>query len=528
MTRASRRRAAKAQRPTPGGAPADRSAPASAERATQLLLAAAWLVVLAWIVAVDFRPVTNNDFWYHLRVGEDILASGAVPRVDVYTGLVHGQPLIEAGWLAAVIMALIHRYAGPWAFTALSDLAGVVTALLLYLALPRAQRRSLWAPPLLGLCFYLIAFRIAVRPLVFTMPILAAFAYCLERWRRTRRPGDLAPLILIEVLWANVHGSLLFGPALLWGLVGCCAGLAVLPWLQAVPDEAPYELRHVVQLAVVAAGCSAAILATPYGPDSAAVALNTWGGSDFIRRSLSEWQGPFDTVSYFRDHFQYLFWAYCALLPMLAGALLVRLRQRPLLDAAIVGVTVYLSLQANRFIPYAAIFGYPVMVRSGSALAARFALRMPTAAIAAAEMAFGAVLLGGTIAWGYPYGVGASAPLGWGIAEKMPRAEAEFLRERGWSGLIYNEVMTDGSYLLYALYPRLRPVMDAHLGGNEALYEEYEATRSRPDLLAAYVAKYDVQVALLVPGSWISRRFARDPQWQLVERTPQRLLFARR
>jgi hypothetical protein len=176
------------------------------------------LLMLAWVVALGIRPVTNNDFWYHLRIGEDILAAGAIPREDVYAAVPHGHPFIAQGWLAAVIMALVGSYVAPWGFTLLGDLAGVVTAVLLYLAVPRTLRRAPWTLLLLAFAFYLTAFAIAVRPVVFATPILAGFVCCLERWRRSRRVRNLVPLVALELLWANLHGSFLFGPVLLWGV----------------------------------------------------------------------------------------------------------------------------------------------------------------------------------------------------------------------------------------------------------------------------------------------------------------------
>lgn len=535
-TRASRRNATTALQVASGGDKTPAAVeqghrgvePKPSERAAGALTVASRLLFLAWVVALNFRPVTNNDFWFHLRVGEDILASGAIPRIDVYSGVAQGRPFVEQGWLAAVVMALIQRHLGPWGFTLLGELAGIVTVMFLYLAVPREQRRTPWALPLLALCFYLTAFAIGARPQLFAIPILAVFVYCLERWRRTRRARDIALLVPIEILWTNLHGSFLFAPVFLWGLVGICVALVLRPGLQAAPDEAAYTWRDVRSLALVALGCSIAILATPYGSASVGVALQTWSANDFVRQSMSEWQGPFDTVSYFRDHFEYLFWAYCALLALLGGALVLRLRERPVLDCAVVGVTVYLSVRGNRFIPYAAMFGYPVLVRSANILAARFApVAMPAMAVAGMELIVSAVLYVGTIALGYPYGTAARGVVGWGIAEPIPRPAAALIHERGWTGVLYNELLTDGSYLLHELFPRVRPVMDAHLGGDERLYAEYESIRSRPDLLASYLAKYDVRLALVLPGNWIAAHLAADPHWQVVSRTPQRLLFLR-
>jgi len=52
-------------------------------------------------------------------------------------------------------------------------------------------------------------------------------------------------------------------------------------------------------------------------------------------------------------------------------------------------------------------------------------------------------------------------------------------------------------------------------------------TRSRPALLTEYLAKYDVRLALVVPGGWIARQLAGDPRWRPANRTSQRLLFVR-
>src|SRR6266705_894221 len=117
LTRAARRRQARAHPWRAADKPPAMATQWSraVERTPKALAAAVRLLFLTWIVVLDFRPVTNNDFWFHLRVGEDILATGAIPHVDVYS-LVQGQPFVEQGWLAAVVLALVDRHLGARAF----------------------------------------------------------------------------------------------------------------------------------------------------------------------------------------------------------------------------------------------------------------------------------------------------------------------------------------------------------------------------------------------------------------------------
>ena len=73
-----------------------------------------WLAVVLFVaLTIAFLlPITPQDYWWYLRVGQDTLASGSVPRLDTFTFTRSGSPVDYQSWGAAVIFFLIHRLGG--------------------------------------------------------------------------------------------------------------------------------------------------------------------------------------------------------------------------------------------------------------------------------------------------------------------------------------------------------------------------------------------------------------------------------
>ncbi len=73
-----------------------------------------WLAVVLFVaLTIAFLlPITPQDYWWYLRVGQDTLASGSVPRLDTFTFTRSGSPVDYQSWGAAVIFFLIHQLGG--------------------------------------------------------------------------------------------------------------------------------------------------------------------------------------------------------------------------------------------------------------------------------------------------------------------------------------------------------------------------------------------------------------------------------
>ena len=81
-------------------------------------------------------PLIDPDVWWHIRAGEEVLDSGAIPRVDTWSLTAAGQPWTSQDWLSNVLLALGYRL-GPWGMTLLS-LAYALLAVVAFVILWRA------------------------------------------------------------------------------------------------------------------------------------------------------------------------------------------------------------------------------------------------------------------------------------------------------------------------------------------------------------------------------------------------------
>ncbi|MEZ0397302.1 MAG: hypothetical protein ABWK53_12845 [Anaerolineales bacterium] len=182
-----------------------------------------WLgPVLLTILAIAFLlPVTPQDYWWYLRLGQETLAAGAPPTTDTWTWSRAGAPVVYHSWGAAVLFWLTYR-AGGLTLTVL--LRGLVLALTYALTFAAARRLG-GAPRSAALVTLLAVLTTSnnwsLRPQLLAYPLFALALYLLLRWQTGDRRAvwGLPPIAL---LWVNLHGSfvmlfLLGGAALLFG-----------------------------------------------------------------------------------------------------------------------------------------------------------------------------------------------------------------------------------------------------------------------------------------------------------------------
>ena len=158
----------------------------------------------------------DSDTGWHILNGETILSTGTLPRVDTFSYTHAGQPWVSWEWMSDVLLGSAHRIAG---LSGVALLAGFAIALTAW----AAARLSL---SLGGNLFFTAAAMVVLlqttsihwlaRPHVFSWLFALVFLACAEHKR------FLYALPVVACLWANMHGSFLLGPAILfiYGFVG--------------------------------------------------------------------------------------------------------------------------------------------------------------------------------------------------------------------------------------------------------------------------------------------------------------------
>jgi hypothetical protein len=178
-------------------------------------LAASGTAVIAFFVAAVLPtatwPLIDGDVWWHLRAGEEILATGVVARFDTWSFTALGVPWISQDWLTNTAMAAV-RGIGPLGETALSFKFGllVVAAFaVLWRSIGVRDPSVRWASRMVWLTLGLIlaAPILGVRVQVIDLFLSAVVVWLLAHYVADRRRRWLTALPVVAAAWANLHAG---------------------------------------------------------------------------------------------------------------------------------------------------------------------------------------------------------------------------------------------------------------------------------------------------------------------------------
>ncbi len=230
-----------------------------------------WIAIALPTLVALLVPLPAVDLAYQVRAGYEILATGAIPRMDTWTFTVAGTPWLDQQWLAQVVLALGHRVGG-WEPLAVLRAALVAASTGVLVATAMTRGASPRTSAILALAaFALAAPALALRPQLFGLLCFALLLWLVASRGRHPRAYWLAPLVV--AVWANVHGSFVLGPAIL--------GYA---WLSDVAARWPARLT----LWILVAG-TAATFVNPFLAGAWVYAAGI-GANPAIAGQVSEWQ----------------------------------------------------------------------------------------------------------------------------------------------------------------------------------------------------------------------------------------------
>ena len=259
---------------SPGGVLSGRLARAAAWISRESLLLIVFTTI-ATIWSLDLTGAVRADTWLTLLGGREITAHG-IPRHDELAIISEGREWVDQQWLAQLAFYELHRLGG---MALLLRLNLVLFMLPLGLALWAGRRRG--ASPARVLLVAIPALLITgtfVRAQVFSQLLFVPLLLLLlrESGRPSRRVFLAFPVL---ALWANLHGAVVVGAALVAALGGS-------ELLREVRGSR--RLARPVALLVLPWLC---VFATPYGLDTLTYYRATMH-NPVLARYVSEWMAP--------------------------------------------------------------------------------------------------------------------------------------------------------------------------------------------------------------------------------------------
>ncbi|HEX8815521.1 MAG TPA: hypothetical protein VF753_08470 [Terriglobales bacterium] len=231
----------------------------------------------------------DADTGWHIRNGQRILLTHAIPRVDSFSATMSGKPWYAWEWLWDLGMAVIHQVMGLNGVVFYSAAIIAATfALALYLATDRGAN-LLVTLFLLVLALGASAVHFLARPHVVSWLLTVIWFQLLDSSLMARDCIDrkrLYWLPLIMLLWANLHGGFLIGFALL----GAYASGFFIEYFSR-PEQQTRAAQILRQIGLPTLLCILASLVNPYGYR---LHVHVWKylSDRFLMNSISEFHSP--------------------------------------------------------------------------------------------------------------------------------------------------------------------------------------------------------------------------------------------
>ncbi|HEV2187034.1 MAG TPA: hypothetical protein VGR70_07485 [Stellaceae bacterium] len=216
-----------------------------------------WFLGLVAVIRALTSPAAllhDPDTYLHIAAGRWMLAHHALPVADVWSHTMPGAPWIPAEWLGEVVLAAIYNAAG-WGgvVVMIASAFALATGFLAWFLLLRLPPLPAAIATLAGAM--LVLPHLLARPHVLALPALVCWCGVLIAARDEER-GPPWAVLPVMALWANLHGSFMFG----LGLAGFLGAEAMLH-----PGAGQSRLAEVKRWGLFVAGAIAAALCNPNG-----------------------------------------------------------------------------------------------------------------------------------------------------------------------------------------------------------------------------------------------------------------------
>ncbi len=452
------------------------------------------IAALARALAQPTALINDPDTYLHIAAGRWMLTHLALPTQDPFSHSLSGAIWVPHEWLAEVVLAMVYDAAG-WSgvvWLAAACFAASM-ALLTRFLLRYFEPFSALIAVMLGTALTLG--HLLVRPHIIALPLLVLWSGKLFAARDTR---SLPPawLLGVMVLWANLHGSFMFGLALVLFL-GAEALFS--------SEGRQREVRGWSFFGLLAVAAS---MATPNG----------WAGfvepfrlitMPALQTSFGEWLSP-DF-----QRFQPLeIW----LLGMMALGFRIGIKLPP----SRLLLLLALSHMALAHVRHAELLGLVGPLAVAASLGPQIADRLELPGLSALGRGFirlasparaPALVLMTVIAFAL------SLPMALGSMERTedavtPAAALSAAMAMGVSGPVFNNEAFGG----YLIFSGIQTFIDgrAELYGNDFLTRYLAAVSGDRDTLAALLRQYEVKWTILAPQQGAVLSLDSLPGWRRV------------
>lgn len=471
-----------------------------------------YVFVFAFLFAS--RPLSDGDFWWHLKTGEYLVRNFTFPRTDFYSFTVPGKHWVAHEWLSEVIFYLIYSRAG---FNTLIFIFTVVTVLAFWVVFRKSEAHPFVKGFAVLLSVWSILPTVGVRPRAFTLLFAGVYLALLHGFVRERETKAVWWLVPLMIVWVNLHAGYLIGLV----LIGVMMVGVVLDAAFAGEKLASHWPR-LKTLGLVFIACLLAVNLNPQGPRILLFPFEFFF-SPVQQDQITDWLSP-------DFHQQELFPLLLLIMLTIAALALSPKRARPS-ELLLFISTLYMTLKSNRHMAIFALVAGPMLADYLQHWLAttRFGKTVgPSESTSSGrrQVIFNVILVVVLIACfiklkSVIYSPPAQARVG------VPLNAVAYLKENGITGNTFTDPNIWGGYLIWET-----PANPVYIDGRIDMYGD-EFMREYLGIIRGITRwqepfdKYGVQVAIVSPTSVLRLQLEQSAQWQEVYRDEMAVVFIR-
>jgi hypothetical protein len=490
--------------------------------------------VFAYSFFFASRPLSDGDFWFHLKTGEYIIRTRQIPRTDLFSFTNYGKPWIAHEWLSEAIFYVVYSRLG---FNALIFIFAIISALAFWIAFKRSESHPFIGgfAALLGVSTVLP--NIGVRPRVLTLLLASVYLYLLARYARRplTEPGGVATgsiqkaaqhrpsraiwwLVPLMALWANLHGGFLIGLVLI-GLT--IVGIPLDAWAVGEKIRPLWPRLRVLGLVLVC--CLLVAILNPHGTHIYRFPFEIFL-SPIQQQAIVDWLSP-------NFHEPELLPLALLILLTIAALALSPTKARPS-ELLLFLTTLYATLKSNRHMVIFALVAVPLMAEYlhnwltstsfGKALG-----QPPSPDLNRRAVLVSVLLLLPLAAFAVRLKATAYAPPKQEMIN-VPLNAVEFLKEKQITGNTFTDPNIWGGYLIWKL-PSNPVYIDGRIDmyGDQFVKEYLGIIWGVTDWRGPF-DRYGVRIVIVRPRSPLGRQLNESSDWQRVFQDDMAVVFIRR
>ena len=474
-----------------------------------------FILLFLGLFLMTLRPIADPDFWWHLRTGQLIAQTQAIPLTDPFSFTNTGKPWIAHEWLSELLFYGLYNLGGYGLLIFSFSILVTAAFLLTYLSCPRESR-----PYVAGFSLMLGAIATAptwgVRPQMISLFFTSLFLYLLDRFWMEAKLKFVIPLPLLTLAWVNFHAGYFLGLGIVAiYIVG--GGIELLKAkFQKTEPHAGSTLKPILVLCSVLVISILTTLANPNGLQILLYPFQTLT-SQAMQQFILEWFSP----DFHLFEWQPLAWF---ILALIGAGMLGRKTISPtkILLTLIFG---YAALRSMRHVPLFAIVCIPILAEQISALV---------------KIDSGAKKSSLFLNWIAPFLLASFVLLVAlrfdQIVQRQPQSEinsfpkgaVDWIQENQPPGTLFNSYGW-GGYIIWRLFPHYLVYIDgrADLYGDDFIYSYAQIYHGQAGWQQVLAAQF-VNLVLVEPQSGLANVLRQSSDWEIGFEDHISVLFDRK